>query len=165
MLGPVGSGKSSLLGALTNLKPKISDWGPCTLDPVLGYLRFLDEKKIKILEIPGIQFTKKFPEHEVIFYQHQIFGAEIYLIVLSCDDSNIVNLINFFLSRKSKFCEEKQMVFVLNKKDLMSEEDQVGLQRYMDHVNALGFFVSANSKDSLEELVKFLRQRICPVPY
>lgn len=164
MLGPIGSGKSSLMGSLTNLKPKVAEFGPCTLDPILGYIRYYDEKKIKIMEVPGIEFkNNKFPEHEDIKYKHQIKGAEIYLIVLACDDKNLINLINFFLSRKSKFCEEKQMVFLFNKCELMEEKDREGLKKYLQHVNAFGMFVSAFDRQTLEPLVGFLRQRLLPV--
>ena len=53
ILGTTGSGKSSLLAALTNAKPEISDHPFTTLEPIPGMMPF-EDIQIQILEVPAI---------------------------------------------------------------------------------------------------------------
>jgi len=52
MLGLANSGKSSLLAALTNAKPKIADFPFTTQKPEIGTLEY-DRVKIQIIELPA----------------------------------------------------------------------------------------------------------------
>jgi GTP-binding protein len=53
IVGRTGSGKSSLLAALTRARPKVADYPFTTLSPVLGTIE-ADDRQLVIADIPGL---------------------------------------------------------------------------------------------------------------
>ena len=56
-IGYVGfpnAGKSTLLHALSNAKPKIANYPFTTLKPNLGHLKFNDDRIITMADLPGL---------------------------------------------------------------------------------------------------------------
>ena len=54
IIGVPNAGKSTLLAALTNAKPKIADYPFTTLEPNLGVARLDDETSVVLADIPGL---------------------------------------------------------------------------------------------------------------
>ncbi len=54
IIGLPNAGKSTLLSALTNAKPKIGDYPFTTLEPNLGVARLDDETTVVLADIPGL---------------------------------------------------------------------------------------------------------------
>lgn len=54
IIGVPNAGKSTLLAAVTNAKPKIADYPFTTLEPNLGVARLDDERALVLADIPGL---------------------------------------------------------------------------------------------------------------
>lgn len=54
LVGPPNAGKSSLVGVLTNARPKIGDYPFTTLEPTLGVVRRGPEREFVIADVPGL---------------------------------------------------------------------------------------------------------------
>jgi GTP-binding protein len=54
IIGVPNAGKSTLLAAVTNAKPKIADYPFTTIEPNLGVARLDDERELVLADIPGL---------------------------------------------------------------------------------------------------------------
>jgi GTP-binding protein len=171
LLGVPNAGKSTLLDAITNAKPKIADYPFTTLVPNLGVCHVDDvDKAIVIADIPGlvegahdgVGLGKAFLRHvercKVLI--HVIDGS-------SEDPVGDYMMVNKELLLHSPVLARKPQIVVLNKIDLPPVLDSVETirQRLLDimpHSRLL--LISGKSRDGLTELVtntwKFFK-RVC----
>jgi len=122
LLGYANSGKSTLLSALTNAKPKIAEYPFTTSKPEIGTLD-LEGLKIQLIELP--------PIIEGVEYKEMLSIAKtadlLILLVTSLDE---LAKITSFLKKENVFGKK---IFVLNKTDSLSKEEQ----KRFDHLKLL----------------------------
>lgn len=157
MVGPISSGKSSLIASITNLKPKIGKEGASTLYPQIGTLKFIDEHKVKLMEIPGIELSPNFKHAIKVRYQHQMKGSKLALIVLDSSNKYVERYMSFFLTHIKTYCGDVHTVVVFNKKEIAIEKKMIRMTAFLDSINQEYISVSALNGDNLNELVKRIR--------
>ena len=120
LIGLPNSGKSSLLGVLTNARPKIGNYAFTTLEPNIGMF-----KKHPIADIPGlIEGASKGKGLGVKFLKH----IEKTKVLVHCIDSTDENVEKAYETVRSEFKQynasllDKPEIILLTKTDLATEK-------------------------------------------
>ena len=125
IIGLPNAGKSSLLGAITSAKPKISNYKFTTLNPGLG-VSIYDDKEMTLADIPGliegahtgvglgIQFLKHIERCKTLLHMIDITEENL---------ENSYNQVRTELGKYSKKLLKKSELIVLNKTDLLEKEE------------------------------------------
>ena len=163
LLGLPNAGKSSLISAVSNARPKIADYPFTTLHPHLGVVRAGPEQSFVIADIPGlIEGASEGAGLGHLFLRH-LSRTSLLLHVIDCapfDESadpleSALGLVRE-LSRYDEELAAKPRWTVLNKIDLVSEEKRRELcERFR---GALGpdapvFLISAATREGTRELM------------
>jgi GTP-binding protein len=125
IVGLPNAGKSSLLAAITNATPKIANYKFTTLNPNLGVATY-DDKEITLADIPGLVEGA----HEGIglgiqFLKH-IERCKTLMHLIDITDQNIESSyqqVKKELGSYSKKILDKKEIIVLNKTDLLDEDE------------------------------------------
>lgn len=162
LVGLPNAGKSSLLAAMTNAKPKIANYKFTTLSPNLGVVRnkFMD---FVLADIPGLiegasagiglghEFLRHVERTKIL----------LHVVDLACLDGgsiveNIKKINNELFLYSKKLVKKKQVV-IGNKMDLLdSEERLLELKNFCRDSNYDLFLVSAAMRTGLGKLVDFV---------
>ena len=125
------AGKSTLITAVSNARPKIADYPFTTLHPNLGVVRVGSERSFVIADIPGlIEGAAEGAGLGHRFLRHlQRTGVLLHLVDLAPFDENVdpVADANAIVNELRKYDEalvEKPRWLVLNKVDMIPEEDR-----------------------------------------
>ena len=159
IIGMPNSGKSSLLSALTSAKPKIANYPFTTLNPNLGVF-FYNNREVTLADIPGLiegahdgtGLGDKFLRH--------IERCKSLLHLIDITDKNFLE--NYFkirkeLGRYSKKLLKKKEIIVLNKIDIMNDEEiRKKVRGLNDNVNKKIYQISAVSHKGLLNIKKTL---------
>ncbi|MDR3477520.1 MAG: GTPase ObgE [Gammaproteobacteria bacterium] len=163
LVGMPNAGKSTLIHALSAARPKVADYPFTTLYPNLGVVRVAQYQSFVIADIPGliegaaegaglgIRFLKHVSRTRLLFHMVDIMPPD------DADPVDIVNAITNELRKFSPELLERERWLVLNKVDLLSEED--AKERCEDIVKRLNwqgkvFFISGLSHAGTEELAR-----------
>lgn len=121
LVGFPNAGKSSLLTAFTNARPKIAPYPFTTKIPNLGVLRVDDEQDIIIADIPGIiEGASEGVGLGFDFLKH-ISRTSCLLFMIDCSDTNYLNAYDTLISELGNYSEElldKPRIVLANKIDV-----------------------------------------------
>jgi len=124
IVGLPNAGKSSLLSAITNAKPKIANYKFTTLNPNLGVTTY-DNKEITIADIPGlIEGAHTGVGLGIKFLKH-IERCKTLLHMIDITEENLENAYNQIKKELASYSEEllnKKEIIVLNKTDLLEKK-------------------------------------------
>jgi GTP-binding protein len=124
LVGLPNAGKSTLLSAITNARPKIADYPFTTLTPNLGVLSLKDGTACTIADIPGIiEGAHKGLGLGLSFLQHiERVKAILYLIEITETDPRYnLDLLRSELKSYNPALVAKPHYIVLTKSDLVSD--------------------------------------------
>ena len=124
IIGLPNAGKSSLLAAITNANPKISNYQFTTLNPNLGVASY-DDKEITIADIPGlIEGAHKGTGLGIQFLKHvERCKSLLHMIDITNDDiKKSYNQVKKELKKYSTKLSKKKELIVLNKTDLIDKK-------------------------------------------
>lgn len=163
LIGLPNAGKSSLLAAMTNAKPKIANYKFTTLSPNLGVVKnkFLD---FIIADIPGLiegASSGLGLGHEFLRHVERT-KILLHVVDLAClDGGNVVENIKkinneLFLYKKDLM--RKRQIVVGNKLDLVDENDLDELKNFCKDNNYDLFLVSAVMRKGLDKLINFVSE-------
>ena len=143
LLGMPNAGKSTLIAAMSQAKPRIADYPFTTLHPNLGVVRVGRLKSFVMADIPGliegaaegaglgIQFLKHLQRTRLLLHL-----VDIAPIDPEADPAREVQAITAELAKFSPDLAEKPRWLVINKIDLLSEEDlAVARQMLLDELD------------------------------
>ena len=169
LLGMPNAGKSTLIAAISNARPKIADYPFTTLHPNLGVVRVGPEKSFVVADIPGlIEGASEGAGLGHLFLRHlQRTRVLLHVIDLApFDDTDPVKQARAIVNELKIYDQElynKPRWLVLNKLDMVPEEERVS--RVLEFVRRYGwkgpvFQISALTRQGCEQLVQTIYKHV-----
>ena len=163
LLGMPNAGKSTLIAAISNARPKIADYPFTTLHPNLGVVRVGPDQSFVVADIPGLiegasegaglghQFLRHLQRTELLLHLVDLAPFD------GADPVAQVRAIVKELKAYDKSLHDKPRWIVLNKLDMVPfEEREARVKDFVRRLRWKGpvFSISALARDGLEALVR-----------
>lgn len=165
LVGYPNAGKSSLLAAVSNARPKVAAYPFTTLTPNLGVLE-RDHQRLTIADVPGIIEDAHLGRGLGLEFLRHIARTRLLAFVIDLSDDPVVHLeaLRGELEAYDPDLLERPAVVVLNKLDLVGAgEAEAGAELLADF-GLPTFAVSAATGGDLEPLVEALFQLVPDAP-
>mgnify|MGYP001282840193 FL=1 len=155
IIGLPNAGKSSLLASMTSANPKIANYKFTTINPNLGVASY-DDKEVTLADIPGlIEGAHTGTGLGIKFLKHiERCKTLLHLIDITEDDLFIsYNQVRKELSKYSKDLVKKKEIVVLNKTDLINEEEKKEkIKKLKNKLKKNIFLMSTMDKKSVSDI-------------
>ena len=155
IIGLPNAGKSSLLASMTSANPKIANYKFTTINPNLGVASY-DDKEVTLADIPGlIEGAHTGTGLGIKFLKHiERCKTLLHLIDITEDDLFIsYNQVRKELSKYSKDLVKKKEIVVLNKTDLIDEEEKKDkIKKLKKKLKKNIFLMSTMAKKSVSDI-------------
>ncbi len=155
IIGLPNAGKSSLLASMTSANPKIANYKFTTINPNLGVASY-DDKEVTLADIPGlIEGAHTGTGLGIKFLKHiERCKTLLHLIDITEDDLfNSYNQVRKELSKYSKDLVKKKEIVVLNKTDLIDEEEKKDkIKKLKNKLKKNIFLMSTMDKKSVSDV-------------
>lgn len=190
LIGSPSVGKSSLINTISHAKAKVADYPFTTLIPNLGCVQ-AEDLTFNVIDIPGlIKGAAEWKGLGNAFLRH-VLKAKIFCLVSDCaryetgiqeiidifdeiityiqdkfekltitieEDKGMITL---FAKKDDETILEKRLIFLINKFDLINDEDILNEEMYLLHKNILAYFKKEKlskkiNKDMLEKYTFFV---------
>ena len=169
LVGFPNAGKSTLVSALSNAKPKIANYPFTTMEPSLGIVGYRDNKSFVMADIPGIIEGAAEGRGLGLRFLRHIERNSLLLFMVPGDTDNIKHEYEVLLNELRQFNPEmlsKHRVLAITKCDLLDEELMEMLKEELNttwedqtaHVPVV--FISGVTGFGLEELKDVLWQEL-----
>ena len=125
LVGFPNAGKSTLLSALSNARPKIANYPFTTMEPSLGIVAYRDQKSFVMADIPGIIEGAAEGKGLGLRFLRHIERNSLLLFMVPGDTDNIRREYEILLDELRRFNPEmltKHRVLAVTKCDLLDEE-------------------------------------------
>ena len=169
LLGLPNAGKSTLITAISNARPKIADYPFTTLHPNLGVVRAGPERSFVVADLPGlIEGAADGAGLGHLFLRH-LQRTRLLLQVVDMapiDGADPVALAKGIIKELRKYDEalyEKPRWIVLNKLDMVPNEDRAALVKdFIKRMRWKGpvFSVSALAREGLDPMVQAIYEHV-----
>ncbi len=155
IIGLPNAGKSSLLASMTSANPKIANYKFTTINPNLGVASY-DDKEITLADIPGlIEGAHKGTGLGIKFLKH-IERCKTLLHLIDITEKDLFvsyNQVRKELSKYGKDLTKKKEIVVLNKIDLVEEEEKVEkIKKLNSKLKKNIFLMSTMDKKSVSDI-------------
>ncbi|CAN7592962.1 GTPase ObgE [Variovorax sp. LjRoot290] len=169
LLGMPNAGKSTLISAISNARPRIADYPFTTLHPNLGVVRVGPEQSFVVADLPGlIEGASEGAGLGHLFLRH-LQRTRLLLHVVDIapfDDADPVAQAKAIVGELKKYdaaLYEKPRWLVLNKLDMVQDDERAA--RVKDFVKRLRFKgpvfeISALTREGCEPLVQAIYQHV-----
>jgi len=163
LLGFPNAGKSSLITAMSNARPKIADYPFTTLTPNLGVVALPSYKTMVLADIPGIIEGASQGKGLGLKYLKHVERTKILLLVIDISiyadlpSQEVYKKIMFEINQFGDILKTKEILIAANKIDLDPEEEE--LNKFCDSLPELKkriFPISAATKKGLDDLKNVL---------
>ena len=155
IIGLPNAGKSSLLASMTSANPKIANYKFTTINPNLGVASY-DDKEVTLADIPGLlEGAHTGTGLGIKFLKHiERCKTLLHLIDITEDDLFIsYNQVRKELSKYSKDLVKKKEIVVLNKTDLIDEEEKKDkIKKLKNKLKKNIFLMSTMDKKSVSDI-------------
>ncbi len=169
LLGMPNAGKSTLISALSQARPRIADYPFTTLHPNLGVVRVGRLQSFVMADIPGlIEGASEGAGLGIRFLKHlQRTGLLLHVVdIAPIDGSDPEDAVRAIIAELGKFSAEladKPRWLVINKIDLLSADDRDGArQRLIEALEWRGpvFAISAATGEGTEALARAIMREL-----
>ena len=158
LVGFPNAGKSTLVSALSNARPKIANYPFTTLEPSLGIVPYRDGRSFVIADIPGIIEGAAEGRGLGLRFLRHIERNSLLLFMVPGDTDNIKREYEILLNEVGSFNEgllNKHRILAVTKSDLLDEELMEMLREDLpDDLPVI--FISAVSGHHITELKDLL---------
>ena len=158
LVGLPNAGKSSFLQAVSMARPKVADYEFTTLTPNLGVVLYSDYEKFVVADIPGIiEGASKGIGLGIRFLKH-ISRTKMLLNIIDCTDKSYEDItkeiekIKLELNNYDESLLKKDKWVVINKIDMLEEQDIMNLKKSFDKTKLNVYFISTINKTGIKEL-------------
>ena len=170
LLGMPNAGKSTLIAAISNAKPKIADYPFTTLHPNLGVVRVAPEQSFVVADIPGlIEGASEGAGLGHLFLRHlQRTHLLLHMVDFAPFDTDVdtvaqAKAIVRELKRYDESLYEKPRWVVLNKLDMVPPEERA--ERVADFIKRFKwkgpvFQISALTREGCETLIRAIYDHV-----
>ncbi len=170
LLGMPNAGKSTLIAAISNARPKIADYPFTTLHPNLGVVRVAPEQSFVVADIPGlIEGAAEGAGLGHLFLRHlQRTHLLLHVVDIAPFDDNVdpvaqARAIVAELKKYDPALHAKPRWLVLNKLDMVAAEERA--QRVSGFVRRLRwkgpvFEISALTREGCEALIRAVYKHV-----
>ncbi len=162
LVGFPNAGKSTLMGAMTNARPKVASYPFTTMQPSLGIVPYRDNRSFVMADIPGIiEGASKGKGLGLRFLRH-IERNSLLLFLIPCDTDDIKKEYDILTGELEKFnpeMKEKHGVLAITKCDLIDDETKDMLKAGLPD-NLPCVFISALTDKGLTELKDVLWEEL-----
>ena len=162
LVGFPNAGKSTLVSALSNAKPKIANYPFTTMEPSLGIVGYRDGKSFVMADIPGIIEGAAEGKGLGLRFLRHIERNSLLLFMVPGDTDDILHEYNVLVDELRRFNPElldKPRVLAITKCDLLDEELIEMLKEELEGAFPL-VFISAVTGFGLDELKDVLWQEM-----
>lgn len=170
LLGMPNAGKSTLISAISNARPRIADYPFTTLHPNLGVVRVGPEQSFVVADLPGlIEGASEGAGLGHLFLRHlQRTRLLLHVIDMAPFDEGVdpVAQAKAIIGELKKYDEglySKPRWLVLNKLDMVAADDRAALIKdFVKRMKFKGpvFEISALTREGCESLVKAIYQHV-----
>ena len=165
LVGLPNAGKSTFISRISAARPKIASYPFTTLTPNLGVVEDDFGRRMVVADIPGlIEGAHKGHGLGDRFLKH-VERTRFLVHILSVEDVSLDNifsgfeLINNELGKSSPVLAQKEQILVLNKIDLLKDEDLSKIQESLSTYKQKVFLISALTGKGVEQLLKAMWQK------
>ncbi len=165
IIGLPNAGKSTLLSAVTQAKPKIADYPFTTLSPSLGVVTSRD-KSFTVADMPGlIEGAHQGAGLGIQFLRH-IQRTRLLLYVVEAIPGHVEKTWQDFTMTKNEIAQydqnllERPFLVTINKVDLSTHEEQKELADFFKQKGIIPLLISAKKNENLDALVQALHDRL-----
>jgi len=169
LLGMPNAGKSTLIAAISNARPKIADYPFTTLHPNLGVVRVGPEKSFVVADIPGLIEGASEGAGLGHYFLRHLQRTRVLLHVVDLapfDDTDPVAQARAIVNELKIYDQalfDKPRWLVLNKLDMIQPEDRT--KKVLEFVRRYGwkgpvFQISALTRQGCEQLVQTIYQHV-----
>jgi GTP-binding protein len=154
LVGFPNAGKSTLVSALSNAKPKIANYPFTTMEPSLGIVGYRDQKSFVMADIPGIIEGASEGRGLGLRFLRHIERNSLLLFMVPGDTDDIRREYEILLNELRQFNPElcdKHRVLAVTKCDLLDEELMEMLRETLPNDLPV-VFISAVTGFGLDEL-------------
>ena len=158
LVGLPNAGKSSFLKAVSMAKPKVADYEFTTLTPNLGVVLYSDYEKFVVADIPGIiEGASKGVGLGTRFLRH-ISRTKMLLNLVDCSGKSYEDIIaeikkiRHELSTYDVMLIKKALWIVINKIDLLNNDEIMRLKDMFKNYETDVFFISSTTKVGVKNL-------------
>ena len=159
LLGLPNVGKSSLLSAITNAKPKIGNYAYTTLTPQLGIIRNYDQE-IVLADIPGLISDA----HKGVGIGTRFLGhIERCKILLHLIDANSIDHLKDYksimkeITAYGKGLKDKKQILIISKSDLIEKTKLIKIIKKIEKYTKNSVIVSSSlKKEGLDIIINTL---------
>ena len=163
ILGFPQSGKSTLLSSLSNVQAPRDDTIENTVFPTMGYMRFINEKKVSLLDYPPFKHSSRSFEILPFPFKKHILSCKILLFVLDGSGEfffdELPSLLNFV---KTNSLLDRKLYFVVNKIDSMEPDRAASIGRNMMSLGVNHALVSLLTGQGVNKLVVDIQALLAP---
>lgn len=157
IIGLANAGKSTLLSKISNAHPKIANYPFTTLTPVLGLVRYDEERAYVVADIPGlIEGAAEGRGLGIEFLRH-IERTKVYIHLVDPtqgDAYKIYRIINKELGAYDKKLLKRPQVVFINKEELLSAKEKKTIrEKFKKHKIAFDF-ISAKEAAGVDKVIK-----------
>ena len=160
LLGLPNAGKSTFISAISAARPKVAAYPFTTLNPNLGVVVGLDSRRMVVADIPGlIEGAHAGLGLGHTFLKH-VERSRFLVHILSAEEISPEEpwagfaLINEELHQYKSILSEKKQLLVVNKIDLLDEDELTLLQAAAAAAGMKIFFISALNDIGVDELTE-----------
>jgi GTP-binding protein len=166
LVGEPNAGKSTLISALSAATPEIADYPFTTRSPVLGVVRAGEERSFVVADIPGLLEGAHQGRGLGLEFLRHVERTRVLLFVLDVaagDCDRQLSLLRHEVAQYQEGLVDRSHLVVLNKKDLVSEEDlQAALRQLPQDEEVVA--TSGLQRRGLQELVHKIVERLDALP-
>ncbi len=170
LLGMPNAGKSTLIAAVSNARPKIADYPFTTLHPHLGVVRVAAEQSFVVADLPGlIEGAAEGAGLGHLFLRHlQRTGLLLHVVDMAPFDEaqDPVVQAQSIVAELKKYDQalfDKPRWLVLNKLDMVPPEDRAQrVKKFLKRLKWKGpiFEISALTREGCEALIRAVYQEV-----
>lgn len=155
LVGLPNAGKSTLLRAISNARPRVGHWEFTTLQPTIGTISLgLDKPSFTVADIPGIIKGAKDNKGMGLDFLRHVERSGGLVFVISLEHENPINSLEILLGEMGKRIEGKNVLVVATKADLKNSFDKFKqLKAYVEERNWKTVPCCAERQENIEQVI------------